>query len=463
MLNEVFRDTKNKLDNVGCGLCLAKWTQVTMHLHNGMTHSCHHPAPHKIPLKEIERNPSALHNTRFKKQKRKEMLEGKRPDECSYCWNVEDNSNGFSDRVYKSSEPWSSPYFNEISTSDWRKDYNPKYVEVSFANTCNFKCSYCGPQYSSRWVEEIESKGPYQLSHAYNQVDTLRERNEMPYKKSEYNPYIEAFWKWWPDLYHDLHTFRITGGEPLLSKDTFKLLDYIIETPTPNKNLSLCINSNLGIPEIVFQQLIPRMDKIINEELVHEFIIFTSLDTWGKQAEYIRHGLDFNLVWERIDFLLDRYKPLTVDIMSTYNALSVPGYQELIKNVYKLKERHHNPYRYWGSALLLDSSYLRWPPHQSVKILNNEWGYEIDQQAKLADFYEQIRTGVTDGYGYTDIEINKIKRIKDWFTTKDSPSILAQNRKDFYTFIVEHDRRRGTSFKNTFPDLIPFLNQCGDL
>lgn len=462
MLNEVFRDTKNKLDNVGCGLCLAKWTQVTMHLHNGMTHSCHHPAPHKIPLKEIERNPSALHNTRFKKQKRKEMLEGKRPDECSYCWNVEDNSNGFSDRVYKSSEPWSSPYFNEILTSDWRKDYNPKYVEVSFANTCNFKCSYCGPQYSSRWVEEIESKGPYQLSHDYNQVDTLRERNEMPYKKSEYNPYIEAFWKWWPDMYHDLHTFRITGGEPLLSKDTFKLLDYIIEAPTPNRNLSLCINSNLGIPEKVFQQLIPRMDKIINEELVHEFIIFTSLDTWGKQAEYIRHGLDFNLVWERIDFLLDRYKPLTVDIMSTYNALSVPGYQELIKNVYKLKERHHNPYRYWGSALLLDSSYLRWPPHQSVKILNNEWGYEIDQQAKLADFYEQIRTGVSDGYGYTDIEINKIKRIKDWFTTKDSPSILAQNRKDFHTFIVEHDRRRGTSFKDTFPDLVPFFNQCAD-
>jgi hypothetical protein len=30
------------------------------------------------------------------------MLEGQRPDECDYCWNVEDNSDRFSDRVFKS-------------------------------------------------------------------------------------------------------------------------------------------------------------------------------------------------------------------------------------------------------------------------------------------------------------------------------------------------------------------------
>ena len=161
------QEVKNKLDGVGCGFCLAKWTQVTMHLSMGMTHSCHHPAPHKIPLREIRRNPSALHNTRFKKMKRKEMLEGKRPDECNYCWNVEDNSDSFSDRVFKSEEPWSINSFDEISKSHWKKDFNPRYVEVSFSNTCNFKCAYCGPQFSSKWVEEIEKHGPYKTSTNY--------------------------------------------------------------------------------------------------------------------------------------------------------------------------------------------------------------------------------------------------------------------------------------------------------
>ena len=51
---------KDLLNSTGPGFCLAKWTQVTMHLGNGTTHSCHHPAAHKIPLHELKNNPSAF-------------------------------------------------------------------------------------------------------------------------------------------------------------------------------------------------------------------------------------------------------------------------------------------------------------------------------------------------------------------------------------------------------------------
>ena len=54
-----------------------KWTQVTLHLQLGHTHSCHHPRTHPISTKEIARNPSTLHNTRYKKLRRKEMLKEK--------------------------------------------------------------------------------------------------------------------------------------------------------------------------------------------------------------------------------------------------------------------------------------------------------------------------------------------------------------------------------------------------
>jgi len=463
MLNEVFDNTRNKLNMVGCGFCLAKWTQVTMHLHNGTTHSCHHPKPHKIPLEEIRTNPTALHNTEFKKLQRKEMLDDKQPAECDYCWNIENTSFAHSDRSLKSSEPWSAPYFEDILLSGWKHNFNPKYVEVSFSNTCNFKCSYCGPQYSSKWVEEINEHGPYKTSTNYNDMEWFKKEGTMPYLASEPNPYVDAFWKWWPEMYQDLHTFRITGGEPLLNKDTYKILDYIIETPTPNKKLSLCINSNLGIPEKLFKEFVDKVEKIIDQELVHEFIIFTSCDTAGKQAEYIRNGFDYNLFKERIDFLLDKFKPLTIDIMSTYNALSVPNYKYLIEDVAILKKRHHNPYRYWGSSLLLDSSYLRHPSHQSVKILDKKWVSAIDEQVKLVDFYEQIRTGVVDGYGYTDIEINKVKRIKDWFSSDEDEVELGINRKDFYQFITEHDIRRNTNFSKTFPELEEFYKKCKNI
>ena len=107
-------DFRDKLNEVGCGFCLAKWTQVTIHLQNGETHSCHHPVPHKIPLLELRRNPSALHNTKHKKRQRRAMLNGERPAECDYCWRVEDSGPEFSDRTYKSFEPWSKPYFDKI-------------------------------------------------------------------------------------------------------------------------------------------------------------------------------------------------------------------------------------------------------------------------------------------------------------------------------------------------------------
>ena len=82
--NPIYLRVKDELNEVGPGMCLAKWTQVTLQLQSGHNHSCHHPRTHKISETEIARNPSALHNTRYKKLRRKEMLQGSRPTECDY-------------------------------------------------------------------------------------------------------------------------------------------------------------------------------------------------------------------------------------------------------------------------------------------------------------------------------------------------------------------------------------------
>ena len=66
----------DKLNKVGCGFCPMKWLHETLYLHTGDNHSCYHPKPQHIPLEEIEKDPSALHNTEWKKQQRKTMLEG---------------------------------------------------------------------------------------------------------------------------------------------------------------------------------------------------------------------------------------------------------------------------------------------------------------------------------------------------------------------------------------------------
>lgn len=455
--NNIFVETKEKLNSVGCGFCLAKWTQVTMHLHNGMTHSCHHPSPHKIPMIELETNPTALHNTNFKKNVRREMLTNKKPQECGYCWNIENNSKSYSDRVFKSSEEWSSKNFDEITSLKWDANYNPKYVEVSFSNTCNFKCSYCGPTFSSKWVEEIEKHGGYPTSNNFNNLDWLKNTDQVPYKHSEHNPYVEAFWKWWPDLYNDLDTFRITGGEPLLSKDTWAVLEHIATTDNPNRNLNLSINSNLGVPKNLIERFINISEKIINEGRVKTLIVFTSCDTYGKQAEYARHGLNFDDFIGNIELILSRLPKVTVNIMCAFNVFSPFGYEKLIDTVFELKKKYHNKERYWISAVQLDTSYIRYPQHLTVKVLEKEHKELILKAAKKS-YYYAMREFTHDHYGFSDTEVQKIKRLYDYSIGFDYSVNEEQNKIDFVNFVDEHDKRRGTNFIETFPELEKMYN-----
>ena len=459
--NQHFVKTKKKLDDIGCGMCLAKWTQVTIQLQTGHTHSCHHPKTHKIPLEELKRNPSALHNTRYKKTRRHEMLTGKRPKECDYCWNVEDNSDRFSDRVFKSQESWSLPHYDEIKKSDWREDFNPRYVEVAFSNACNMKCSYCAPAYSTEWFQEIQQHGGYPTTDQFNDFKYNIAEDKMPIPVRDANPYKEAFWKWWPDLYQDLHTFRITGGEPLLAPDTFKVLDYIIDHPNPNKNLQFAVNSNLSGPKQLIDKFIEKIKRIEDEGRVREFIVFTSCESWGEQAEYIRHGMDFNYFWDNVNRILESSSRVNVTNMATYNALSVPNYHKLIKGMYDLKTKFGSPDRYWKSAVFLDSSYLRYPTHQTVQVLPNEWNQYILKHAQLVDYYG-VPLFDHNYVGYSDIEVQKIKRIYDWKIAKwDGKARQVKNhRYNFGKFFQEHDKRRGTDFCKVFPELADFYHKC---
>ncbi len=63
-------------------------------------------------------------------------------------------------------------------------------------------------------------------------------------------------------------------------------------------------------------------------------------------------------------------------------------------------------------------------------------------------------------YGYTDVEIQKMKRIYDWMISPQDNKQQMCNRLDFYLFFSEHDKRRGTNFVKTFPEYEDFFNFC---
>jgi organic radical activating enzyme len=462
-IRDHYQNTEDQLNQISPSMCLAKWKQVTLHLQTGHNHSCHHPKTHQIDKSKLSENPSALHNTEFKKQQRKMMLEGQKPSECDYCWRAEkfnNNKNTFSDRITKSSEYWANPYLDEIKKSKFNDNINPSYVEVSFSNVCNFKCSYCSPEVSSKWMEEINQHGPYPTSTNFNNLDNVKNQNKMPIPHKDENPYVDAFWKWWPELYNELKVFRITGGEPLLTKNTFKVLDYIIENPNPN--LELNINSNLCVPKNLIDQLIEKVNRITSEGLIKEFKLYTSCEAVGKKAEYIRNGLDYNQWYDNCYRILNEIHDSKLTNMATYNALSVTSYKEFINDFLKFRnEFNTGPER--RNPVSMDVAYLRWPLHQTIFILDQSYKSIIEEQVTF--MYKQKEHSHWPplcGNGFYEYEINRLQRIYDVFKEHRDPD-QKQNRTDFVRFVNEHDRRRGTNFLNTFPEMEEFYKMCKEL
>jgi organic radical activating enzyme len=393
---------------------------------------------HLVPLEELSVNPSALHNTNFKKQQRKMMLEGQRPSECDYCWRVEDNDpEAFSDRIHKTTDKWARDSIQEIISSPWDADIAPSYLEVSFSNVCNFKCSYCSPNISSQWMEEIERYGPYPTSTRFNNLEWFKSQGQMPIPHKDHNPYVEAFWKWFPDIYSSLMHFRITGGEPLLSKDTFKVLDYINDNPSAKLNLS--VNSNLCPPDSIFDAFIQRI-KTIN---VEQFTLYTSCEAYGAQAEYIRHGLNYNQWLANLKRVLDEVPNSKVSVMSTYNFLSVFSYDKFLQDIKQLKADYSN------ERVTLDIPYLRHPAHQTIFIA-----------PQIVEHYMAKQLSMFDS-GFTATETGKFTRTYNLI--KDAKIDDINNQKDFVLFVNEHDKRRGTDFLKTFPEMNKLFLQWSQL
>ena len=437
-----WEEMRQRLDAVGPGFCLAKWTQLTLNLQNGTAHSCHHPPVHKIPIKEIQSDPSALHNTSFKKQQRVDMLKGKRPAECDYCWRIEDaDKKAYSDRHYKSAFSWSEPFFDRIANSNGTENFTPSYVEVSFSHACNFKCMYCSPSISTSWMKEIKQHGAYPTTDQYNNLEWIEQTGKMPIPTREYNPYVEAFWKWWPTLYKGLHTFRVTGGEPLMSNDTFRMMDWILETDEPNTDLLLGINTNFCVEDKLFDRFIEQAQAILDSGRIRKLEIYTSAEAFGNKAEYIRDGLDYKKFMNnvnRVCKLFGHREDFTLTFMCTYNALSVTSFADFVGDLVKVRED------YGLYSIYIDVSYVRYPEMMDVKILPAEFETHLSRTIEYMEYMQEL--GLMH-----DSETAKPKRILEyWRSTRTTNQEV--HIKNFKTYTKELDKRRNTSFKHVFPE-----------
>ena len=97
--------------------------------------------------------------------------------------------------------------------------------------------------------------------------------------------------------------------------------------------------------------------------------------------------------------------------------------------------------------------------HQTVQILPYDFSNYIINQTKLITYYASPSFDHRH-IGYSDVEVQKVKRIVDWMTAPQDTTQQMKNRYNFYQYFSEHDKRRNTNFCKTFPELEEFYNFC---
>jgi organic radical activating enzyme len=425
------------LDSKSKSFCGAKWYNATTWLGSGTTASCHHPPAHKIPLEEVEADYTAIHNTKHKKEMRRQMQCGERPRECEYCWRMEDmGKDAVSDRTFKSII-YTDEELQAAYDMGYDESVNLKTFEIAFDRTCNLACSYCNASFSTTWAKDIKNNGEY-TNLVSDGAGAFRQDGSwtQPYKDDKDNPYIQAFWKWWNNgLSDSLDEIRITGGEPLMSGNTWKLFDWFEAQDT---NMRFAINSNLIAKKDI-------VDKLINKaQNINNFHIYTSCEAVDLQAEYIRDGLDYKLWLNNVKRILNE-TDAELHIMMTINSLCLFSITEFLDQVYKLKEMTGT------RKPTVSLNLLRFPSFQSPLALPT---HIKDHLHDSLDFWWKANK---DKKLWHEHECANIERLIDYLVTVDAPHRRTSNPitlwRDFKTFYKQYDQRRNKSL-TVFPELL---------
>jgi hypothetical protein len=221
-----------------------------------------------------------------------------------------------------------------------------------------------------------------------------------------------------------------------------QFFDLLEKEPAPQLEISL--NSNLGVTTAKIDRLFDRIQSLLDQKKIRKFSLFTSIEGWGDQAEYMRTGLKCPH-WER-NFTQAIERGFKVNIMCTFNVLCVATFDNFLSRVMYWRKK------YGKEALAFDTPYLKEPPHWMLNILPKEFNWYMDEHLKMMNANKDY---------FTSVEIAKMQRVRDYmYQNPVDEKKIQQGRRDFYSFFKENDKRLGTDLLKTFPQYKEFYEHC---
>jgi len=334
----------------------------------------------------------------------------------------------------------------------------------AFGNQCNLDCYMCHTYDSSTRTTTLNSKELEGQTVMNNH--TIRHGNDVKLNsfKGQITDIIDQIVEFAPYIYN----LKLIGGEPLVMKQFYQLLDAMIKTGHTDK-MYCKFQTNMS----VLTQGKYKITDYIKHFKLFEFTV--SLDGIGKTDEYIRRRSNWDDIVKNIK-TVKQYPNVQVNVNGTISFLSVLRFDELI-NWFDENKKLFNQINWSnirGPAKLcanvlpddlkkeLIDKYKNFPDIQNVlKEDNKGLSYldTIDYLLKIDKYYEGTKWESHLFDVFPELKkYNGEKRVKKIYS-------VALNLHDHNTYdgVYHNQRERHTRFKHNLPYKAEAYNHQSDI
>jgi radical SAM protein with 4Fe4S-binding SPASM domain len=386
---------KKQIGHYNNTACSKLWNHLYVGTDGNINPCC--LADHRFPIiKNIDNNDvvSIIHSEEFN-QYRDWMKQGYRSIACNKCYHNEDNN-------IRSARVVCDPNKEKIDITS---------LDIRINNICNFKCRMCSEYFSSSIQQEtIELYGKNsQLGFEKNLL--------TGFSSDKKNRLLE---KIMPYITNDLTYIYFAGGEPLITKEHYQILDRLIEIK--NLNLEISYNTNLSMLKYKKFDVVDYWKQFTNVK------IGASIDASDNVAEYIRHGTVWTDIVKNIDVIKKNAPNVNLFISSTVSFLT-------IENLIKLQTK-------WISEKTFEATNLTLHVLTSPAYLS---------PAALPQHHKQRLSNIIENHinwlGKTEVA-NQWQDVLKYMNNND----YAYTLNDFKSRTKILDKHRNESFLDVFPE-----------
>ena len=368
-------------DNTKDTWCVLPWIHLCVRTDNILKPCCRYLSTSPttelgVTLNDVKRTGVDAMNVEKYKDIRRKMLAGEKLPGCRKCYTQEEHTD-LTDRM--SMRMFLNNRFGHVKRQSVTEEFESvRYIEMSIDNICNLQCKMCTSMFSSKLINRDKFMG-----------DTV-------YKKLEPNfSELDNI-----DL-GNLEYVKILGGEPFITPNFIKFIDYLYERSNP-ENISLEIATNgTSLPN---EEVISRMNRFKMN------YINVSLDTYSKANDYQRWGSSHEIIFNNAQ---EYWRIIKNVYVSFHTVVSILNSNHLASSLDFLTNTH----KYHVSV-----DFVREPEHQSILYAPRSYiDWTMDKNKGNFTAYRLLETFTKQAAyneGYWDEFLDRLKKLDTYYGTR---------------------------------------------